>query len=96
MPCLVALLALMLPRATIVFLYFITDWFRGVFDTTLWPVLGFLFMPTTLLWYSVVQNWFDGVWSPLPIAGMVVAVLIDSSSGNSARRHRTRKGKRSE
>jgi hypothetical protein len=42
-------------------------------------VLGFFFVPTTLLWYSAVHNWFDGRWGPWQIAGLVVAVLIDVS-----------------
>ena len=54
---------------------------RGMFDhqSLLLPILGFLFVPTTLLWYSAVQHWFGGHWGPWQIAGVVVAVLIDVS-----------------
>jgi hypothetical protein len=87
MPCIVALLALLTPRLLIVLLWFLTTWFRGMFPTLLWPVLGFVFLPTTLLWYSAVQHWFGGQWTLWPVIGLVVALLIDVSpaSGRRAR-----------
>jgi hypothetical protein len=86
MPCLLAMLALAMPRVVILLLWFVTGWFRGVFDTLLWPVLGFLFLPTTLLWYVAVQRWFGGQWTLWPIAGLVVALLIDLSPARGRRR----------
>ena len=81
MPCLLAAFALAVPRLVTVVLWLFTPWFRGMFDhqSLLLPVLGFLFVPTTLLWYSAVQHWFGGHWGPWQIAGVVVAVLIDVS-----------------
>lgn len=79
MPILVALLALVTPRLVILALWFLTTWFVGMFTSLLWPVLGFVFAPTTLLWYSAVQHWFGGVWSLWPVVGMVIAVMIDFS-----------------
>ena len=79
MPCLLAVLALAVPRLVTVVLWLFTPWFRGMFDNWLLPVLGFVFVPTTLLWYSAVQHWFGGHWGPWQIAGVVVAVLIDVS-----------------
>lgn len=72
---------LFLPRVVIVGLWFLTNWFSGVFTTWLWPVLGFVFMPYSVLWYSAVTNLFGGAWSPFALVGMVVAVLLDLSSG---------------
>ena len=88
MPGLVALIALIAPRLTIALLWVFTTWFRGMFDNLLWPLLGFLFLPTTLLWYSVVQHWFAGEWTLWPIVGLVVAVLMDlaPASGKRGRR----------
>lgn len=87
MPCIVALLALLTPRLLIVLLWFLTTWFRGMFDNLLWPIVGFLFLPTTLLWYSAVQRWFGGEWTLWPVVGLVIALLIDVSpaSGRRAR-----------
>jgi hypothetical protein len=84
-PCLIAVLALAMPRLLIAMLWLMTSWFRGMFDTLLWPILGFLFLPTTLLWYSAVQHWFGGQWTLWPIVGLVVAVLIDVSPASGKR-----------
>lgn len=81
MPCLLALLALFIPRVVIVLLWLFSTWLQSAFDTLLWPILGFIFAPTVLLWYSVVVNFYDGIWSAVPIIGMVIAVLIDLSPG---------------
>jgi hypothetical protein len=80
MPCLVAVIALLFPRVLIVVLWFFTHWFSGVFDSLLWPVLGFIFLPVTMLWYSVVINQFSGQWTILNIVLMVVAIAIDMGS----------------
>lgn len=79
MPLLIGLVALFMPRLVIIGLYLMTNWFNGVFQTLLFPLLGFLFMPVSLLWYSAVHHWFNGQWDVLQIAGMVVAVLMDLS-----------------
>lgn len=79
MPCFLAVLALFVPRLVIVLVWLFSNWLDAVFDSLLWPILGFIFLPTTLLWYSVVVNVYDGVWSIVPIAGIVIALLIDLS-----------------
>ena len=88
MPCLLAILALAAPRIVIVLLWLLTHWFRGTFATPLWPVLGFVFLPTTLLWYTAVLHWFGGRWDAVTIAGLVVALIIDVSPASSRRRSR--------
>jgi hypothetical protein len=85
MPCLLAVVALFLPRVVIVLTYLFSDWFVGVFETTLWPVLGFLVTPTFLLWYSVVANVYGGQWGFLQIAGGVIALVIDLSPASANR-----------
>ena len=89
MPCLLTILALAVPRLVIVLLWLFSGWFSGIFTSWIWPVLGFLFLPTTLLWYSAVQHWFGGVWSFGPILGLIVAVLIDVSPSGRRRRRRS-------
>jgi hypothetical protein len=82
----IVLLGIFVPRLTILILYFFTGWFDNVFTTWLWPLLGFIFMPYSLLWYTVVYNWFGGTWGALQIAAMAVAVIIDLASLNGSRR----------
>ena len=79
MPCLVALIALITPRLVIVGLWLLSDWFTGLFETLLWPVVGFIFAPTTLLWYSAVEHWFGGEWGTLQIIGVIFTLMIDFS-----------------
>lgn len=79
MPCLIALVALAAPRIVLLVLYFLTNWFNGLFTNLLWPILGFIFLPTTLLWYTAVMHWYGGVWGTVPVVGMVLAVLFDLS-----------------
>ena len=86
MPCFAVLIALMAPRFLIVMLWLFTSWFRGIFDTALWPVLGFIFLPMTLLWYTAVQNWWDGQWGIVQIIGIVLALMIDLSPSRAKRR----------
>ena len=86
MPCLFAVFALVTPRLLIFALWFFTPWFRGIFDSQLLPILGFIFLPTTLLWYSAVQHWFGGQWSLWPIVGLVVSLMIDISPAGGRRR----------
>jgi hypothetical protein len=88
MPCLFVLFTLAAPRVLIVLLWFFTTWFKGMFPTFLWPALGFIFLPTTFLWYTAVQHWWAGVWSLWPIVGLVIALMIDISPAGHRRRRR--------
>ena len=86
MPCFLAIIALLTPRLVVVFLWFFTHWFDRVFPSLLWPILGFIFLPTTLLWYSAVQNWWGGAWTLWPVVGLVVALVLDLSPHRFTRR----------
>jgi len=79
MPLLIVLAALFIPRIAIVGLWLLTNWFVGVFDSLLWPILGFLITPTFLLWYSIVANVYGGEWGTLQIVIGVIALVIDLS-----------------
>jgi hypothetical protein len=86
MPCLLTLIALAAPRLVIALLWLFTRWFTGVFPSILWLILGFVFLPTTLLWYTAVQHWWGGQWSLWPIVGIVVALIIDVSPASRRRK----------
>jgi hypothetical protein len=88
MPCLLVVLALATPRLVIAVLYFFTNWFNGLFTTPLWPVLGFIFLPTSFLWFTAVQRWFGGQWTLWPIVGLVIALMIDVSPAGGRRRRK--------
>jgi len=90
MPCALALIALLFPRILIAVLWIFTNWFNGVFSSLLWPVLGFVFLPVTMLWYSVVINQFGGAWNITNIIVMVLAVAIDMGSWGGGYKSRNR------
>ena len=77
MPLLLVLLALFLPRLVLVLLWLFTHWLEGIFTHWIIPVLGFLFLPYTLLWYAAVYRWFDAEWGVLQIVILIVALVAD-------------------
>lgn len=75
------ILGIATPRLLSIYLYFFSGWFAGVFETRGWPILGFIFMPRTMLWYSVVANWNHGTWAFWQYAVLVIAILLDLGGG---------------
>ena len=88
MPCLAVVIAMLFPRVFIAYLWFFTGWLHAAFDSILWPILGFLFAPFTLLWYSVVVNHYGGEWGALQIIVMVIAVITDLSPGGAKKKRK--------
>jgi hypothetical protein len=90
MPCLVALIALFLPRLVIALLAFFTTYMSTAYQTFIWPLLGFLFMPYTTLAYAWAIN-SNGSVNGIYLVVVVIAVLVDlGSTGGSTRVRRTR------
>lgn len=76
MGCLLILLAMFLPRVALVLIFLLTRWFQAVFETWLWPVLGFLFLPYTTLVYmgaSLNDAPLRGLW----LVMLIVAIIAD-------------------
>jgi hypothetical protein len=76
MPCFVGCLALFIPRITIVLVVILSDYIGRAYQTTIWPLLGFIFMPLTTLAYAFAIN-SNGSVSGIYLVVVVVAVLID-------------------
>jgi hypothetical protein len=77
MAVLFLLFALIAPRLVMILLWFFSHWFDGIFTNLLWPIIGFIFLPTTLLWYTVVFNWYDNSWGTVQFVVLVIALLVD-------------------
>ncbi len=77
MPILAGIIALLFPRIMMLVLYFFTDYLNGVWESNVMPILGFIFLPVSTLWYAVVYHQFGGAWSTPAIVGMVIAVVVD-------------------
>lgn len=82
MPCLFALLAVAFPRVAIVLLWFFTRFFAGVrFFTGVNPgiviLLGFLFLPLTLIVYTYIHRVYPGALTAGELVVLFIAVIID-------------------
>ncbi len=78
MPCILVLLAILVPRVVLLFIWLQTNWYALAFDGQwVWPILGCIFMPYATLAYmvAVLQGGVQGVWALLLLA----AVLVDLS-----------------
>jgi len=86
MGCLLPLVAVFVPRVAMFFIFLLTNWFALAYQTVIWPVLGFVFMPYTTLAYMAAmlqnQHQLSGAWIVL----VVIAVFFDlGGQGRSAR-----------
>ncbi|MHC4470182.1 MAG: hypothetical protein ACYS99_04395 [Planctomycetota bacterium] len=93
MPCLVGCLALVAPRVALVLVWLFGDYLERVYETAIWPILGFLFMPVTTLayawaWHIEPQGYVKGVG----LVVVVIAVLMDLGiiGGNARGKKRVR------
>jgi hypothetical protein len=88
MPCLFLLLVLAFPRIAIVLLWLFTTFFVGVYHGILIPVLGFVFLPLTLLVYTYITKNYPGPLSLQELVILFIAVILDLGlvGGGSLRR----------
>lgn len=85
MPCLLAILVAAFPRIAIILLYLLTNFFHGIYQSLLVPILGFLFLPLTLLVYTYLLR----SHTPLGTVQFVilfVAVILDLGLVHTSRR----------
>ncbi|MFN0133505.1 MAG: hypothetical protein ACKVW3_13385 [Phycisphaerales bacterium] len=76
MPCLIALIAFFFPRFVILVLAIFTSYLGRAYDSAIWPILGFFFLPYTTLAYALAKNangHVDGIYLVL----VILAVLMD-------------------
>lgn len=77
MSCLLAIIAILVPRLVMFFIFLLTNWFSRAYETVIWPILGFFFMPYTTLAYMMAMlnnnHQLSGGWIIL----VIIAVLFD-------------------
>ena len=76
MCCVLALLAFLGPRLVLFLLWLFTNYLSRAFDTLLWPLLGFLFLPWTTIAWAIAQNELGGL-NGLGILVVILGVLAD-------------------
>ena len=91
MPFVVGCMALMAPRFAIVLVVLFSDYIGRAYDSLLWPLVGFLFMPLTTLAYAWAIN-SRGSVEGLQLVVVVIAILMDLGliGGSAASRKRAR------
>ena len=81
MPCLIVLIGLCLPRL-VLFCMWLFGTYLNVYETSICPLLGFLFAPYTTLAYATAMHHggVKGEWMVI----LIVGVILDLGSGGSA------------
>jgi len=91
MGCLLVVIGLALPRVLMFFIWLLTDWFGRGFETRLWPILGFIFLPYTTLAYLAAMLNNNHALSGLWLVLFILAILVDIGNwggGRAAARRR--------
>lgn len=76
MGCLVGCLALAFPRLVLFIMFLTSSYIGRAYETNLWPVLGFFFMPLTTIAYAWAVNSNQTV-TGIYLVVVVIAVLLD-------------------
>ena len=75
MPCLLALLAVAFPRVAIVLLWLFTNFFSHIHGIVI-PILGFIFLPLTLIVYAYLQNTGQPMGA-IQLVFLFIAIVLD-------------------
>lgn len=89
MCCFILLALLAMPRLLVFFMFF-QNYINRAYQTMLWPLLGFFFMPWTTAAYAVCMNEWDGVRDG-GVVLIVVAILFDLGIAGASARKKTRR-----
>jgi hypothetical protein len=87
MGCLLPIFALFVPRVLMVFIFLLTNWFGRSYETLIWPLVGFFFVPYTTLAYMAAMlnnnHQLEGGWIVL----IIVAVFFDLGGQGRSTKH---------
>ena len=91
MGCCVIVLAMMAMPRGVVLVMWLSGYLSRAYETMLWPLLGFFFMPWTTAAYAICMNNWGGVRDG-GLVLMVIAVILDlGSHGSTEHARRTRR-----
>ena len=87
---LIGCLALGFPRVAVILVVIFSDYIGRAYETTLWPLLGFFFMPLTTLAYAWAMNENEGSVSGIYLVMLIAAVIFDLGLLGTGERSRRR------
>lgn len=86
MGCFVGCIALAFPRLVLFVMFLTSNYVGRAYETNIWPVMGFFFMPLTTIAYAWAVN-ANGTVTGVYLVVVVIAVLMDlGTTGNGAHR----------
>jgi hypothetical protein len=80
MGCIFALFVGFAPRLAFLFLWLFTSMVNDAFDTFIWPLLGFIFLPFASIMYVLLYNPVTGGLSGWGWFWVILAVFLDLGS----------------
>jgi hypothetical protein len=86
MPCLIGCLAISAPRVVLFVLWLATTYLDNVFETRIWPFLGFVFLPLTTLAYAFAWHQGNGTITAFGGACIATAFFVDLGLFGTGRR----------
>ncbi len=90
MGCFAGCLAFLFPRLMLFIMFLTSNYIGRAYETNLWPVLGFFFMPLTTIAYAWAVN-SNGTVTGIYLVVVVIAVFMDlGTNGSGAHRGRKR------
>lgn len=78
MGCCLGVVGLAFPRIALVLMW-LFDYTETAFQTRLWPLLGFFFLPFTTCAYAIAMNAFGGIRG-FGLVLLILGVLLDFGS----------------
>lgn len=98
MGCLLALLGAVFPRFVLVITFLFSGFVHRATPgpALVWAILGFVFAPTSFLWFCAVQNWYGGQWGCFQLLVLVFALSADFGSGGRGAYEVRRRGRAAE
>lgn len=77
-----------MPRLVLILVWLFSDYLDTAYRTWIWPFLGFVFLPLTTLAYAFAMHFGHFEWTPIGVAAVVTAVIVDlglTKTGSSSR-----------
>ena len=86
MGCFAGCFAFLFPRLMLFIMFLTSNYIGRAYETNLWPVLGFFFMPLTTIAYAWAVNSNNTV-TGIYLVVVVIAVLMDLGANGSGAHH---------